>query len=138
MADKHTPEQRRVNMSAVRGRGNKSTEIKFIALLRKYKITGWRRHYPVEGTPDFAFPKKRVAVFIDGCFWHKCPKCYKCPESNKEFWIAKVEENQKRDVRQRGSLRKNGWRVVRVWEHELRGSGGSTARKIQKFLSESE
>ena len=120
MADRHTAEQRSANMSAVRNKNNKSTEIVFMSLLRKNKIAGWRRHYPIEGTPDFTFPKAKIVIFIDGCFWHKCPKCYKCPESNKEFWEQKIKDNQRRDTRQRRKLQHHGWRVIRIWEHELK------------------
>lgn len=135
MADRHTVEQRKANMSAVRSRGNKSTEIVFISLLRKNGMNGWRRHYPIEGTPDFVFPEKQIAVFIDGCFWHKCPKCYKCPASNKQFWENKVEDNRKRDTRQRRILRKNGWRVVRVWEHELKNNYNAVINKMKNIYN---
>jgi len=74
--DTLTPTARSSVMSRVRGRGNKVTELKLLALLRQNKITGWRRHLRLPGKPDFAFPKKKVSVFVDGCFWHGCPKCY--------------------------------------------------------------
>ena len=134
MADTHTPEQRSANMSAIRSRGNKSTEIIFMSLLRKNKITGWRRHYLIEGTPDFVFPKEKIAVFIDGCFWHKCPKCYKEPKSNKKYWRQKIEDNQRRDKNKRRRLRTDDWHVVRIWEHELKNGGYTAARKIKKLF----
>lgn len=134
MADKYTKEQRHAMMSAVRSKNNKSTEITFASLLRKNKITGWRRHYPITGTPDFVFPKEKIAVFIDGCFWHRCPKCYRRPKSNRKYWDQKVEDNWKRDTNTRRKLRNDGWCVIRIWEHELKESEGSVAKKIKKVL----
>ena len=130
--DKYTKEQRHIMMSAVRSKGNKSTEMIFMHLLRKNKIAGWRRHYPVEGTPDFVFPKEKIAVFIDGCFWHKCPKCYRRPKSNKKYWDQKVEDNQRRDTNKRSRLRRDGWRVMRIWEHELKHNIEPLIMKLQK------
>lgn len=134
MADRITPEQRSAVMSSIRSKGNKSTELVFRDLMRKNKITGWRRHHRIEGTPDFAFPDKRLAVFIDGCFWHGCPKCYTRPKSNQKYWDTKIENNKKRDVRQRAKLRRDGWRVVRIWEHELKGDTSIVLHRIRKHL----
>lgn len=135
MADTHTPEQRSANMSAIRSKGNKSTEEVFASILRKNKITGRRRHYPVEGKPDFVFPKEKVAIFIDGCFWHKCPKCYKRPKLNKQYWDKKIKDDKERDVLKRKRLKQLKWRVVRIWEHELKNSNAAVTRKIYKTLS---
>lgn len=107
-------------MAAVKGRGNKSTEIAFLRLLRQAKITGWRRHYKkLEGIPDFVFPKKRLAIFIDGCFWHGCKKHSSQPKTNKLFWREKILKNMKRDRNVNRKLRGLDWKVRRVWEHEL-------------------
>jgi len=106
-------------MSLVRARGNKSTELKFAAFLRSRKITGWRRHAALPGQPDFCFSRERLVVFLDGCFWHGCPKCGRIPKSNVRFWTTKIEANAKRDRRNARELRRAGWRVVRVWEHAL-------------------
>lgn len=120
MADRITKKKRSENMAAVKGRGNKSTELKLAALFRENKITGWRRHYKrLEGTPDFAFPRRKLAVFIDGCFWHGC-KDSKLPTSNKEFWKKKIASNKKRDWRVNKGIRAKGWKVVRIWEHEMK------------------
>lgn len=73
----------------------------------------------VKVRPDFVFPKLKVAVFVDGCFWHACPKCYIRPRQNRKFWDAKREMNQARDRRQSRALRKAGWTVMRLWEHDL-------------------
>lgn len=106
-------------MSRVRGTGNKRTEVALAKLLRANGITGWRRHYPITGRPDFAFPKQKLAVFVDGCFWHGCPKHATQPKGNRAFWTAKLTANKARDRRVNSELKASGWRVVRVWEHDL-------------------
>lgn len=106
-------------MSRVRGRGNKATELALVALLRRHGITGWRRHVNIFGSPDFVFTKCRVAVFVDGCFWHGCAKHATRPMSNRAFWTAKLARNKARDRLVMRTLRKRGWRVLRVWQHEL-------------------
>ena len=106
-------------MSRVRSRGNMSTERRFADILRKQKIVGWRRGYPLPGKPDFVFPAARVTVFVDGCFWHGCPVHGQIPASNRQFWINKITSNIARDRRATRKLRTLGWHVFRVWEHDL-------------------
>lgn len=120
MSDVFTKEKRSEVMSRIRGRGNKDTEIALARLLRAEGITGWRRHTTLVGMPDFAFRRQRVAVFVDGCFWHGCPKHSKMPANNRAFWIKKLTDNKTRDRLVTRTLRKDGWRVIRVWEHDLR------------------
>jgi DNA mismatch endonuclease (patch repair protein) len=105
-------------MSRIRSRGNKKTELAMVLLLRKNKITGWRRHQPLPGTPDFVFPKSKLIVFVDGCFWHGCKK-HGIRTALKPFWKEKFIRNKARDRIVNYKLRKAGWRVIRVWEHEL-------------------
>ena len=107
-------------MSRIRGRGNKDTELRLMAIFRGFRITGWRRHQPVFGKPDFIFRHQRVAIFVDGCFWHGCPKHATFPATRRAFWLAKFARNKARDRLVTRTLRKNGWRVLRIWEHELR------------------
>ena len=107
-------------MQAIRAKGNKSTELKMVALLRQSNITGWRRHLPLPGKPDFTFKKEKVTVFVDGCFWHKCPKCYREPKTNADFWRNKIQTNVKRDRKVTNELRKAGWSVCRIWECRLK------------------
>lgn len=106
-------------MAAVRSRGNRSTEKQTIGLLRRYRIKGWRRHRAVAGTPDFCWPRQKVALFVDGCFWHGCPRCYEVPKSNVRYWEAKAAGNRRRDRRVDSLLRSSGWVVLRVWECRL-------------------
>ena len=116
MVDTVDKQTRSRYMSAVRSRGNRTTEAKIVRLLREQKLKGWRRHYKVAGTPDFCWLDKKVVLFVDGCFWHGCPRCYQTPKSNVAFWREKVEANRKRDRRVVAALRAEGWVVVRVWE----------------------
>ena len=109
-------------MSRVRGGGNSATELKLMSLFRAAKITGWRRRFRAFGKPDFVFPKNRVAVFVDGCFWHGCPLHGTLPSSNRAFWQAKLNRNIRRDKLVRKTLKASGWQVIRIWQHDLRDS----------------
>jgi len=108
-------------MSRIRGKGNEKTEVRLARLLRKAGIRGWRRHLPIPGRPDFSFRKKKVAVFVDGCFWHGCPKCFRLPKQNRKFRRSKIEGNRRRDRSVNGRLRRLGWKVIRIWECRIRG-----------------
>lgn len=123
-------------MSRVRGKGNKATELALIKLLRRLGIPGWRRSAQVFGKPDFVFPKYRLAIFVDGCFWHGCPKHGTQPASNREFWKAKLARNKARDGLVKRTLRQRGWRVLRIWQHELsRRKDHQLARRIRLVLA---
>ncbi len=129
MPDVFTKKKRSEVMSKIRSRGNKETEIVLAKLFRKNKITGWRRQVQiitsprrgerVKVRPDFIFPKLKLAVFVDGCFWHGCPKHSNLPRNNRAFWQKKFATNKARDRLVNRTLRKSGWRVVRIWGHEL-------------------
>jgi len=134
MPDVFTKTKRSDVMSRIRGRGNKSTEGALAAILRTHKVTGWRRHTALPGKPDFAFRSSKLAVFVDGCFWHRCPRCFTKPVTNAVFWETKLAANVMRDLRVRRRLRALGWRVVRIWEHDLRRPD-NIARRIASALS---
>lgn len=119
MADVFTKTKRSQVMSRILGRGNKATEIALARLLRANGITGWRRHLALFGKPDFTFSKQRVVVFVDGCFWHGCPKHGNMPTNNARFWAKKLSANKARDQLATRTLRNQGWRVLRIWQHEL-------------------
>lgn len=106
-------------MAAVRSTGNKLTETKLISIFRRHGIKGWRRHLPLKGRPDFTFPSQRLIVFVDGCFWHGCPKHLRMPTNNRSYWKKKIAGNMARDRSNTTQLRMSGWKVIRVWEHEL-------------------
>lgn len=120
-------------MAAIKSRGNTSTEMAFVKLLKQNKITGWRRHVDLPGKPDFVFRKQRLAIFLDGCFWHCCPKCFQLPKNNRAFWKKKIDQNMLRDGAVRKLLIKKGWRVIRIWEHQMRGASLRHIRR--KFIA---
>lgn len=109
-------------MSRIRGRGNKTTEVRLIAIFKQQGITGWRRHRRLPGRPDFVLPAFRLAIFVDGCFWHGCPAHFRKPTSNTIYWLRKIATNRTRDRRVSRILREKGWRVLRIWEHSLKQS----------------
>ncbi|MCC6819907.1 MAG: very short patch repair endonuclease [Verrucomicrobiota bacterium] len=136
MSDVFTKAKRSEVMSRIRGRGNKDTELALARLFRRHKITGWRRNQAVFGKPDFVFPKLRLAIFVDGCFWHGCPKHATKPKNNRAFWQRKFSANMKRDALVTRTLRRTGWRVLRVWEHELkRKNEARLARRLSAAIS---
>ena len=132
MSDNMTIRQRSYTMSKIRSAGNESTELRFVRILRRAKVTGWRRGVPLPGRPDFVFAGRKIAVFIDGCFWHGCPRHYSPPKSNIEYWSAKIQGNRKRDQRVRRRLRRSGWSVLTFWEHSVKQTPDTCARRIQK------
>ena len=148
MPDVFTKAKRSEVMSRIRSRGNRDTELALARLLRAHKISGWRRHVLIRATvesrwlrvesrkrsrnpqpstfnpqlavrPDFVFLKSRTAIFVDGCFWHGCPKHATWPAHRAAWWRHKIEGNKTRDRLVTRALRRAGWRVVRIWEHEL-------------------
>lgn len=138
MADVLTRAQRSRNMASIRSRDNASTELAFKKLLSKQRISGWRRYEDLPGRPDFVFRKERVAVFVDGCFWHGCPRCYRLPDQHRPYWRKKTRSNRVRDLRVTKELRQRGWHVLRVWEHSLESQAGRTAilRRLHSALSQ--
>jgi DNA mismatch endonuclease (patch repair protein) len=120
MADVFTEAQRSVVMSRIRGRENLSTEVRLITIMRSASIAGWRRHQSLPGRPDFVYRQSKLAIFVDGCFWHLCPKCGNLPKNNAEFWSKKLFGNRDRDRLVSKQLRALGWITLRIWEHELR------------------
>lgn len=119
MPDVFTQKKRSQVMAAIRSRGNKDTELELARILRANRITGWRRHQALIGRPDFIFRRASLAIFVDGCFWHGCPKHGRKPNSNREYWLPKLRRNQQRDTEIKRALTKSGWNVLRLWEHEL-------------------
>ncbi|MDD5141326.1 MAG: very short patch repair endonuclease [Verrucomicrobiales bacterium] len=146
MADVFSKSKRSEVMSHIRSRGNQDTEVALAKLFRRHKITGWRRQVTLAvrssrreeahssirksvgaSSPrllwvrvDFVFPKSRTAVFVDGCFWHGCPKHGTHPKGNRAFWKNKFARNIARDLLVTRTLRSANWWVLRIWEHTLR------------------
>lgn len=159
MPDVFTKAKRSQVMSRIRSRGNKETELALAKLLRAARITGWRRHrsltlevpssrFQVQSSttrrkarptgrvrPDFVFAKLRVIIFVDGCFWHGCPKHATMPANNQAFWLKKLTGNKERDRLVTRALRHSGWRVLRIWGHELtRKNQARCVGRIWKFF----
>lgn len=146
MSDVFTKSKRSEVMSRIRSRGNVDTEMAFIKLLRQQGIKGWRRHLklPLEAQrtghsegrssrqrsvkPDFVFRAERVAIFIDGCFWHSCPRHATQPKNNETFWAVKLAANRARDRYVTSALRRRGWYVVRIWEHQVKDDVNAASR----------
>ena len=148
-------------MSRIRSRGNKATELALARLFRRHKITGWRRQLNLRFAnddlrmtknagknrkskianlkfavrPDFVFRKERLAIFVDGCFWHGCPSHGTQPKNNAAFWRNKISRNQIRDRLVTRSLKEAGWRSLRIWEHALARNGEKRLlRRLQHAL----
>jgi DNA mismatch endonuclease (patch repair protein) len=138
MTDVFTRKERSRVMAAIKGKGNRSTELKLRSLLRSSGIKGWRSHLTnLPGKPDFAFPKKKVAIFVDGCFWHGCKRCRRNmrPSSNRSYWIRKIAGNVARDKKETRALRAMGWLPLRIWEHQLQGFPMRCLKSIQDTLA---
>jgi DNA mismatch endonuclease (patch repair protein) len=120
MADNLTKAQRRKNMQSIKSNKNKSTELRVMEIFRDFSITGWKINYQIYGKPDFVFLEHKLAVFVDGCFWHGCEQHCRVPEDNQEYWINKINHNIERDKFVTKQLEINGWTVIRLWEHELK------------------
>jgi len=120
MADDISKEKRSEIMRSVKSHGNLSTELRLISIFKTFKIKGWRRKYRLIGNPDFTFPKDRIVVFADGCFWHGHDCRKKKPKTNSEYWQKKIKQNMERDERITKALQEMGWKVIRLWECEIK------------------
>lgn len=122
-------------MSSIRGKNNKSTELKLRMALVKAGVKGWSLHPPnVLGKPDIFFPRKKLAIFVDGCFWHGCKSCGHIPKTRSVFWKAKFDRNQARARFIKLNLRHQSIKVIRVWEHTLNKT--TEIKKLVKNISE--
>jgi DNA mismatch endonuclease, patch repair protein len=118
--DVHDKATRSFNMSRIRATNTKP-EIVLRKVLWLIGLRGYRLHSSLPGRPDITFGRKRVAIFVDGCFWHSCPHCSdgRAPKSNTSYWTEKRQRNRDRDLRNTSKLEADGWTVVRFWEHEV-------------------
>jgi len=123
-------------MSRVRSSGNQTTEQRLASLLRRAGLTGWRRHWPLPGKPDFVWPKAKLAVFVDGCFWHghTCGKNV-TPKTNAASWRKKIERNQARDREVTRALRRLAWTTVRIWECHLKKDPNRCLSRIRSKIN---
>ena len=108
-------------MSAIHGKNNRTTELILRMALVRAGIRGWKTNIEeLPGKPDFFFPINNIAVFVDGCFWHGCPKCGHYPKTRVLFWKTKILRNKERDKRNKKELREEGVKVIKIWEHSLK------------------
>ena len=135
MADLYGPEVRSYVMSRIRKTDSKP-EVALRKALWAAGVRGWRLRAKLPGTPDVVFSRARLVVFVDGCFWHGCPRCaIPTPRSNRRYWGPKIERNMARDTRVRRKLRALGWSVMRLWEHEITRDADRCARKVVERLA---
>lgn len=120
MSDIFSTTKRSEVMRAIKSKNTKTTELKMMEIFKELHIKGWRRTYPLIGKPDFVFPKKRIAVFVDGCFWHGHDCRNITPSANANFWNTKRDYNRKHDQIVTETLIKKNWTVIRIWECELK------------------
>lgn len=134
MTDVLTPEQRRRCMSRIRNRNT----LPELALRKRLWAAGmrFRLKYPLTGKPDLVFVGARVAVFVDGCFWHGCPEHGQIPKTNTEFWAAKIARNRARDSLVNAQLAEQGWRVLRFWQHQIKSDMDGCVQLIREALAE--
>lgn len=134
MTEKIRKEQRSYIMSKIRSRWT-GIEKSFHNHLKSRKIRH-KMHPNIEGGPDIILTDYKIAVFLDGCFWHTCPKCKgnKRPSSNKNYWIPKINKTIKRDNENATKLRKNGCKVLRFWEHEINENVESCIEKLERSV----
>jgi DNA mismatch endonuclease (patch repair protein) len=122
-------------MQANRGKDT-SPELLLRRALREAGLSGYRLHWTkASGRPDIAYPGRKVAIFVNGCFWHRCPHCDPPhPKAHRQFWAEKFAENMARDQRKRSELESSGWRVLTVWECRLQKDPGSVVAEVTRLV----
>jgi DNA mismatch endonuclease, patch repair protein len=131
--DVHTPERRSYNMSRIRSRDTgPETTVRKALFSRGYR---YRIGHRLPGKPDIVFVSRRLVIFIDGCFWHRCPEHFHAPANNADFWKAKIDRNVERDRAITQRLRADGWRVLRYWEHMIRREPEQVVAEIERALA---
>lgn len=127
-SDVMTSEQRSRCMSQIKGK-NTGPEMRLRKALWAVGLR-YRLNYSLPGKPDIVFPGKKLVVFVDGCFWHGCPRHAVFPKKNREFWETKIKGNIARDLKVNAALNALGWRVFRIWEHEIKANLQSVVDRI--------
>ena len=136
MSDKLTPEKRSWNMSRIKGKDTKiEVEVRKYLFSKGYRFRKNDKRYP--GKPDIVLPKYHVAIFVHGCFWHRHKGCKDAttPKTRTEFWLEKFDKNVKNDQIKQEKLRELGWKVIVIWECELKRSFQETMNKVEKELT---
>lgn len=133
MTDRLTPLQRSYCMSKIKGKDT-GLELRFRQYLLSRGMKGFVTNACLPGKPDIFFRGRKTAVFIDGCYWHKCPECFKLPKTNGTFWKSKLDKNTRRDKKITFLLKKKGFSVVRLWEHQIENDRKACMEKIKEAL----
>ncbi|MGF7072338.1 very short patch repair endonuclease [Mucilaginibacter sp. 3215] len=122
-------------MSSIKGKNTKP-ELLFRKALWRSGLKGYRLHWKVEGRPDIAFPGRKLAIFIHGCYWHRCPICnLSKPKANSTFWSDKFEKNVERDGRKTSALERDGWTVMTFWECEIKKDISPLVRQVSALVN---
>ncbi len=130
-----TPEIRRKCMQANKARNTKP-ELLLRQSLRSIGLSGYRLHWKIPGKPDICYPGRKIAIFVNGCFWHRCPKCNPpMPQTNVDYWSKKFERNIRRDCETISILERNEWTVSVVWECEIKQASNCVARRIASVMN---
>jgi DNA mismatch endonuclease (patch repair protein) len=127
-----TPNQRKRCMSRIKGKNTKPE-----MMLRKALWAAglrYRLKNSLPGNPDIVFPGKKIAIFVDGCFWHRCPKHFQLPKNNAQFWMDKIARNVERDRQADRNLQAEGWQVLRIWEHDVHDSLEACVAQIKTMV----
>lgn len=138
MTDTVDQQTRSKIMAKVQSKGTKLESLLWDALINR----GWnffeKQAEDVPGRPDFVCRAYKVAIFVDSCFWHGCPRHLRMPSSNVEYWAKKIARNKRRDARVRAQLRREGWRVISIWEHELpdKPSFKGKLTRLEKYIAD--
>lgn len=133
MVDVFDKKKRSEVMSRVKSKNTKP-EMLLRSALFKAGLRGYRIRTNLPGSPDVAFTKVKLAIFVDGCFWHGCPECYTEPGTNTQFWKKKLMENKERDARVNRKLEEMGWKVIRFWEHQIEKDLSGCINLIKELL----
>lgn len=134
MVDIFSKQKRSEIMAQVKSKNTKP-EILLRKILRSMSLK-YRPHYAIEGKPDAVLLPYKIALFVDGCFWHKCPKCFRLPKSNAKYWSAKISKNVSRARKVNMTLKRKSWRVLRIREHELSQNPDNVKNKIMLLIKD--
>jgi len=124
-------------MKSNRGKNTKP-EMRLRGTLIRAGLSGFKLHWSdVPGSPDIAFPQEKLAIFVNGCFWHRCPTCKpKLPITNRDFWRKKFENNHERDESKIAALQEIGWRVLVIWECEIKNNLSLSRTRVIDAIQE--
>ena len=133
MTDNLTKEQRHKNMTHIRSTNTK-IETDVTKALWNLGFRFRKNVKSLPGKPDIAIKKYKIVIFLDSCFWHKCPEHFKKPKSNLEYWEPKIKRNVERDKEINKYYKENNWHILRIWEHECKKNLNETINTLVLFI----